>query len=432
MKRINSIYYCKNDENCLIYLNLKNILMKTDLGVYDFLEKREYLKESSDNFIENALMGIDIENKSSLEEYKIKSNNSEYKIKAITLFMTYSCNLRCTYCYEGRSQEDHDETFFNEESLSSFISLLKELPIEEHCTLIFFGGEPLINFNMIKKVVESIKLDNNLKDRFFYSITTNATLLDHNIVKFLEENKFAITISIDGNELKTNVNRKTASGEGAYNYIVPNIKLLKNFNMIGRVTITDSNMDLIDNHKHLYELGFNSIAQSESYERIKMINYSVLNNEIKNYYNYFMQCLHEKDYTKCSSFKDIVKQLISIHLSVRQERHCGAGVSLIAVTPDVKIIPCQRFLDKKLGDNNKSFIELCKYDNKYNKKYKCNECIAYSTCSGGCYHSNIIFEDYDSSNSPFCKLNRTKITNAIKVYSELEESEKEILFAKMY
>ena len=161
-------------------------------------------------------------------------------------------------------------------------------------------------------------------------------MLNSKIVQFLEENKFTITISIDGNALKTNINRKTILGDGAYNYIISNIKLLKNFNMIARVTITDSNMDLIENHKHLYKLGFKSIAQSESYERIEM------------------------------------------------------------------------------------------------RKYKCSEFIAYSTCSGGCYHSNIIFKDYDSSNSPFCKLTRTKITNAIKVYSKLDEFEKEILFANMY
>ncbi|MDU5275554.1 MAG: radical SAM protein [Peptoniphilus lacydonensis] len=406
--------------------------MKTDLEVYDFLEKRDYLKESSDNFIESSLVDIDTENESSLKEYKSKLNNYESKIKAITLFMTYSCNLRCTYCYESKNQGDHDNIFLNEKNLSSFIGLLKKLPIEEHCTLIFFGGEPLLNFNMIKKVVESIKLDNTLKNRFFYSITTNATLLNSKIVQFLEENKFTITISIDGNALKTNINRKTILGDGAYNYIISNIKLLKNFNMIARVTITDSNMDLIENHKHLYKLGFKSIAQSESYERIEMRNYAILNEEIKNYYNYFLQCLNEKDYRKCCSFKDIVKQLISIHLSIRQERHCGAGVSLIAITPEIKIIPCQRFLDKDLGGNNKPITDYSKYDNKYNTKYKCSECIAYSTCSGGCYHSNIIFKDYDSSNSPFCKLTRTKITNAIKVYSKLDEFEKEILFANMY
>lgn len=67
MKKINSIYYGKNNNNCLIYLNLKNVLMKTDLEVYDFLEKRDYLKESSDNFIESSLVDIDTENESSLK-----------------------------------------------------------------------------------------------------------------------------------------------------------------------------------------------------------------------------------------------------------------------------------------------------------------------------------------------------------------------------
>lgn len=349
--------------------------------------------------------------------------------------MTDNCNLRCSYCYERSNTDNIIKS--NEIELTDtidVIKILKKYSSKEGCSLIFFGGEPLLKFELIKSIVKEIKNYPDLYNKISYSITTNATRITKEIASFFKENNFAIVISIDGGEKITNINRKHANGKGAFETIKSRILLLDGMFLNARATITNTNLNLTQNHIALYDLGFSSIAQSESYELIDNQNISILKQEICNYYDYFYELLESKKYKKCQSFKDILKYLISVHIGVRQHNHCGAGKSLIAVTPNFQIIPCQRFIDEKFKEVSLDSDLNClnKFDNKNDEFYNCKDCIAYSICAGGCYHTNMVLQNTTKETSPFCNLMNCKVENAIRLYLKLTDDDKRIIFGEMY
>lgn len=187
----------------------------------------------------------------------------------ICLEMTQSCNLRCTYCIYSGSHKDfrvHGQKNMSfkvaKKSLDYFFSLInspKRTKKFGNVFIAFWGGEPVLNFELIKKCVKYVKNiitnEGPIKDKIFFNITTNGLLLKEEIVRFLEENNFLIALSLDGPPEEHDKNRITKSGKGSFEIIWNNIRRLKKYhgkyfesNVIFLVTLCcNHNLERIDN-----------------------------------------------------------------------------------------------------------------------------------------------------------------------------------------
>ena len=152
------------------------------------------------------------------------------RVKQLTLQVTQQCNLRCSYCaYSGiyENSRTHSSKRMNFETAARAIDFFLQRNTELSDVVIgFYGGEPLLEFDLIKRCVEYAKSQVEGK-RIRFNITTNGTLLNDHIVDYLVENDFSLGISIDGPEQEHNVNRKFANGDGSFNAIMDNIRRVK-------------------------------------------------------------------------------------------------------------------------------------------------------------------------------------------------------------
>lgn len=242
------------------------------------MEKRGFYFNTTNNqyFYDDVTGNVSFENKS--PENNILYGNSSYKhkifdkeqvkntldnigITQLTLIVTEECNLRCKYCvYSG--EYDNNRTHANNymdiniakravEKYLSYTNYYRKSNLLRIPTIGFFGGEPLLNFSLIKTIVEYSKMI--YKGKINYNITTNGTLLDENKIKFLVENNFSLFISLNGNKCENDRLRIYSNGSGTYDSIMKNIALIYS----KYPKYFDSNLKIIsvfDNGTDLFEL----------------------------------------------------------------------------------------------------------------------------------------------------------------------------------
>ena len=156
-----------------------------------------------------------------------------------TIYLTDDCNMKCNYCYEGNEK---NKSVLSEDRLKTVLQyIIDNNPVNDPIDLVFLGGEPLLNPKMMVKAIEIINTKYaDCKDLFHYSITTNGTLLTRDIIDFLIENSFQISISVDGDEETHNLNRKSKNGKSVFPIVMKNIKYLieKDVDFSVRMTVT--------------------------------------------------------------------------------------------------------------------------------------------------------------------------------------------------
>lgn len=177
-----------------------------------------------------------------------------------TLYLTDYCNLKCSYCYLG---DEKKLNFLDISKLEKSIDfIIKNNKEGETIYLTFLGGEPLLSKDLIYEAVNIIKNKySKHSDLFKYRITTNCTLIDDEIIKFFEENKFNVRVSIDGDEYTHNLNRVSMNKNINYETILNNIKKIQNSKIEHsiRMTITENTIELLyKNILYFYNLGFKS------------------------------------------------------------------------------------------------------------------------------------------------------------------------------
>lgn len=179
------------------------------------------------------------------------------KISAIILMVVQECNLRCVYCY-GNGGEYTNKGIMSEKTAFDSVDFLINNSDDEELFITFFGGEPLLNFKLIKEVVEYCKKrEIDTRKKFRYSITTNGTLINKEIEEFLKDNKFIIQISIDGEKEKHNANRYDINGIGSYETVIKKTENLRKDSLVSaRATISSNNMGYVEIFEHLVSLGF--------------------------------------------------------------------------------------------------------------------------------------------------------------------------------
>lgn len=398
--------------------------------------KDKFTREEFDELIDSMKQGEFI--KTIVIQDIVNSSMDEQinkKISSVTLMLVQECNLRCKYCY-GEDGEYHDKGVMSQDVAFGAIDFLVENSDSERLSVIFFGGEPLLNLSLIKKVISYCR-DKELFTyrKFDFTMTTNGTLLNDEVENYLIENHVSVQISIDGAKEEHDRNRFNAKGRGSYDTIIENTgSMRRKYLLNARATVTKDNMDLIKIFEHLKSLNFKNIPISFAQNLMDNQDYEKLTSKNTELILYFENLIKEQRYREAASMTIIWSALQKINSAGVRYLPCGIASNMIAIDINGDLYPCHRFVSSKLhvignifsGYNGRDmFIEnlnLYKHD-------QCHDCWAQNLCLGGCPNENYSNTgDMHVSSERNCKMTKKMYEDLIGVYLRLSDEEKEIIF----
>lgn len=247
-----------------------------------------------------------------------------------SLFLTNQCNMDCFYCYENNKQRRYMDYATIDQTINFIVNQYKSNPQGE-LSIVTHGGEPLLAFDQIKYLITG--LDNRF-DAIRYIITTNATLLNDEMIDFLAEHYAEISVSIDGTESAHNLNRVFHNGKGTYNIVVKNSrKLLKKRNDVkARMTVNPQSVDFLsEGIKQLLDIGFRTIVPVSD-----QFSCDWTSEKMNNLY---IQGLNIIDYVK--TYSDITNVgFIDDALVKRMNAPCDGGTTTFSIDTDGSVFPC--------------------------------------------------------------------------------------------
>lgn len=372
----------------------------------------------------------------------LNAPNVKRNISSITLMVVQDCNLRCKYCYGGDGQYS-EKGFMSLDIAKESVDFLMKNSSREKVSIVFFGGEPLVNFTLIKEVVAySKELGKEYGKDVRFSMTTNATLVNEEIASFLKENKFTITISIDGDEETHNINRYYANKRGSYKDVLKGIEILKKseVSIIARGTISPENINMTKSVDHLIDLDFKTLFLSEALNLFdKEEDFENLNKHYEEMVDQYREYLKNGEYDRLYKNKTVKKILDRLGSIGIRNKFCGAMINTITIDKDGYIYPCHRFVankEYKIGNIRSGIIEdryeeFVQRDLKLTSREKCFSCWAYKICGGGCPNENLLATG--KCNDPYekkCEVFKKYVENILDLYLELTDSQKEKLLKK--
>lgn len=360
------------------------------------------------------------------------------KVSAIILMIVQECNLRCVYCY-GNGGEYTNKGIMSQKTAFDSVDFLINNSDEKELFITFFGGEPLLNFKLIKEVVEYCKKrEKETGKQFRYSITTNGTLINEKIEKFLKDNKFVIQISIDGKKEKHNANRYDINGVGSYETVIKKTENLRKDSLVSaRATVSSNNMGYVEIFEHLVSLGFRVVPIAIAKNMLKDSDYSELYKEYEKYIDHFEKLIQKGDIAKAKKMIDLLSAIEKIEYGSERYLGCGVARNMYAVDIDGRLYPCHRFVANKeysLGDikngvstKRSEFIKNLHIGN----HDQCKDCWAQNLCLGGCPNENLLETDsINKASQKNCILTKLMYEKLIEVYVRLTEEQKNKLFSK--
>lgn len=383
-------------------------------------------------------------------------------ISKIAIFVAQDCNLNCTYCYGAEDGSSVGGTYGSRgkmaltTAISSVDWLLKNSGDRENVGIVFFGGEPLLNFPLMKEIVEyADKKADAVGKTMTYSITTNGSLLDAEKIEFLRKNRVNVTVSMDGGKRIQDSQRPLPGGGGSYDLVATKVKeLLKVIpDADCRGTIIND-ADVEEAEKDLRDIGFKKIhltVASKSLIRDDASKYGDPTGEDTRFH-------HTAETIRSEALKlvnairakdvDLVNQAImhtawgkklsrySEQFINRRKTHfpCGAGRHYVGVSASGEIFPCHRFVganDTKLGSVFNDDIDRSAYHKTtvhHDNPNSCSTCFAKYVCSGGCHHDNMGFSgDIHGPDPQMCDAIRVIVQEAAAIAAELSDEDRDFM-----
>lgn len=443
--------YKLNGYNIVVDSNSGGVHLFDDISfdILDFITEKEGMNEEIDrNIIES------LKNKYKEEEiieaykelFKLYSSDllfskdtyekftdmmTDAPIKSMCLNVAHDCNLRCEYCFAAKGDFGQGRMLMSLETGKKAIDfLIKHSGKRHNLELDFFGGEPLMNFEVVKGVVDYAREEEKKYNKNFrFTITTNGLLLTDDKIDYINKEMSNVVLSLDGRKEVNDRLRVTPTGKGCYDIIVPKYQKLvegrgKDKDYYVRGTFTKHNLDFSNDVLHMYELGFDQIS-IEPVVSDPQLDYSIKEEDLervfKEYENLSNKIIESRKNKKYFNFFHFMIDLDQGPCAIKRLRGCGCGNEYIAVTPNGDIFPCHQFVgdDKwKMGNINEGTFdnEMKKYFagvNVYTKK-ECQNCWARFYCSGGCNANNYKYEgDISKSHKISCDLQKKRLECAI-------------------
>lgn len=352
-------------------------------------------------------------------------------IKALCLHVSHDCNLRCDYCFASKGDYKSGRRMMNKDIAHKAVDYLVDNSGQrQNIEIDFFGGEPLMNFAVVKEVVDyGKKLENKTGKKFYFTITTNGILLDDEKISFINEYMDNVVISIDGRKEIHDFIRRDRSGKGTYDRIVPLVQKLvherKGKSYFIRGTFTSHNKDFSNDVMHLASLGFQEISiepvvGSGDELFIKDDDIPDILSEYEKFALEYSKLIRKENNFRFYHFNLDLYEGPCIYKRITA---CGAGFEYFAVSPEGFLYPCHQFVGQHefiIGDifNGIDNIKLMDSfrSNNILAKEKCRDCWAKLFCSGGC-HANAWYSNGDISipDETACTLQKKRIECAIMV-----------------
>ena len=356
-------------------------------------------------------------------------------VKAMCLHAAHDCNLRCKYCFA-----DTGEFHMHSRALLSVDTGMKALDWlvahsgnRHHLEVDFFGGEPLMNFPVVKELVaygRSLEAANN--KRFKFTTTTNAVSMTEEIMDFLNKEMDNVVISIDGRRDVHDRMRPTPNGKGSYDLIIEKAKQFvkkrqqKQYYLRG--TFTRYNLDFGQDVLHLADEGFEQLSIEPvvtSPDREYAIREEDLPTVFAEYERLGKEYLKRRAEGKWFSFFHFVVDLTGGPCLKKRLTGCGAGNEYVAVTPEGDIYPCHQFVGREGmqmgsvldGSFDTTMQNRFKQNNVLSKE-KCRDCWARFYCSGGCAANAHAFNgDISKPYDLECQMERKRLECAMAVFA---------------
>ncbi|MCB2288979.1 thioether cross-link-forming SCIFF peptide maturase [Clostridium sp. CS001] len=429
---VDEIVYDLLDENSL---KEKEELIEIFKGKHSVEDIEEVYNE-----IQSLINGEMIYTKDLYETIAMDSGDTESYIKALCLNIIHDCNLRCKYCFADEGEYHGARKVMSAEVGKKAIDfVIEKSGPRKNIEVDLFGGEPLMAFDTIKEIVEYAKVQEKLHKKLIrFTMTTNATLLNDEIMKYMDENMGNIVLSIDGRKSVNDKVRTRVDGSGSYDRILPNIQKMVNMRdkskaYYVRGTFTRENTDFYKDVKHMADLGFKEI----SIEPVVLPNEHELSLREEDLPVIFEQ--YDKLYADMLQRHKDGNEFKFYHFNIdlqggpcvyKRISGCGAGHEYVAITPDGDIYPCHQFVgneDFLIGDiyngiNNEKMVQEFKTAHIYNKP-KCNDCWAKFYCSGGCQANNFNFNgDMHIPYEIGCQMQKKRIECAIALKAKTTEN----------
>ena len=351
-------------------------------------------------------------------------------IKALCLHVSHTCNLNCSYCFASQGKYHGDRAVMSfEVGKRALDFLIEHSGKRRNLEVDFFGGEPLMNFQVVKDLVAYARSrEQEAGKNFRFTLTTNGMLIDDDVIDFANREMSNVVLSLDGRKEIHDRYRVDYAGNGSWERIVPKFQKLvaarggKNYYMRG--TFTHQNPDFVQDIRQMLDLGFTELSMEpvvcapEDPSALTPADIEI----VKQQYEELAELMLQRDREgRPFTFYHYMIDLAGGPCIYKRISGCGSGTEYMAVTPWGDLYPCHQFVGEerfKLGDiwnglNNPEVQSEFAACNVYAKP-ECQDCWAKLYCSGGCaanaYHATgTITGVYESG----CELFRKRMECAI-------------------
>ena len=444
--------YKNNGYNIVLDVNSGSVHVVDDL-VYDIIEiyedntKEQILDKLEDKYpaqeIEEAILEIEqlkedgqLFTEDTYKDVVIDFKKRETVVKAMCLHIAHDCNLACRYCFAEEGEYHGRRALMSlEVGKKALDFLIENSGNRRNLEVDFFGGEPLMNLDVVKELVRyGREKEKEFNKNFRFTLTTNGVLLDDEVMEFVNKEMSNVVMSLDGRKEINDKMRPFRNGKGSYDLIVPKFqKLAESRNQTNyyiRGTFTRNNLDFSKDVIEYADLGFTQMSiepvvadPDEEYalreEDIPQI--------LEEYDKLAKEYIKRKKEGRGFNFFHFMIDLQQGPCVYKRMSGCGSGTEYLAVTPWGDLYPCHQFVGQEeflLGNvfdgiTNTEVRDEFKLCNVYAKE-KCKECFAKFYCSGGCaansykFHGNIT-DAYDIG----CEMERKRVECAIMIKAAL-------------
>lgn len=360
-------------------------------------------------------------------------------IKAMCLHVAHDCNMTCKYCFGDKGAFEGVRSLLSLETGKKAIDfLLAHSGTRRNLEIDFFGGEPLMNFEVVKALVAyGREAEKPYGKNIRFTITTNGLLLDEEKTDYINANMDNVILSIDGRPSVNDNMRRTVNDKGTYDIITKNyLKFVekRKGTYYVRGTFTRENLDFSEDVRHLADKGFKNVSVEPVVTDLSF-SYALQDEDKETIFKEYDKLTDlYLDYAKEGKKFEFFHFNVDLNQGpcvVKRVSGCGAGTEYVAVSPEGDIYPCHQFVgnpDFKIGNLSDEHFENHLYDDFnrahiYNKD-KCKECWAKFYCSGGC-HANAFHMNGDIR-KPYdlgCELEKKRIECAIAIKAKLAADE---------
>lgn len=408
---------------------------ENDLQVIEQLLTVDYDQKMIQEAYEEVMELVNQGELFSEEEYETYMEHMKDRpvvVKALCLHIAHDCNLACQYCFAEEGEYHGRRALMSfEVGKKALDFLIANSGMRTNLEVDFFGGEPLMNFQVVKDLVaygRSQEAAHNKKFRF--TLTTNGVLLNDDIMEFANKEMSNVVLSIDGRKEVNDQMRPFRNGTGSYDLIVPKFLKLaesrKQNNYYARGTFTRNNLDFSKDVLHLADLGFEQISVEPVVAEPKD-SYALQEEDLQTIFAEYdalaAEMVKRKKEGKDFNFFHFMIDLEGGPCVAKRLAGCGSGTEYLAVTPWGDFYPCHQFVGKEeflMGDVDHGIVRedirtRFKACNVYSKP-QCKDCFAKFYCSGGCAANSYNFtNDLDGAYHVGCEMERKRVECAIMI-----------------